>query len=133
VWLEFIILYSLTLFIVINFLELNKIFFLKELVRKRLITKLLIVIFLLSMGGIPPFSGFFIKLMLVKNIIFFMPLNLVLVLILSFLILYLYIRVFTASLINNFINRVSRKPKFTVTFLRMLILSPAPIILFSLV
>lgn len=130
VWLEFIFIYSATLFILIEFMNQNRLSRLKDLIKHSFNMKLLLIIFLLRIGGIPPFSGFFIKLILIKNIIYH-PIRLILVIIISFLILYLYIRIFSISLLNNYSIFCYNKYKKSAVIL--FFLSPAPVVLLSLI
>jgi len=90
-WVEFMMVYTgLLLFTTFLFYS-AKAIMVKDLINFSFYRKGILIITLFRMGGIPPFSGFFIKLILLKQIVVLSAYLSFLVLSFSFIVLYIYI------------------------------------------
>jgi len=111
-WLEFIISYSIIFFAFTFTIFHEKLNSYSSLVKSRFNTRLFCVSHLLNLGGIPPFLGFFLKVMVLKTIVKGRGGLSILLIILSFTILYVYIQiiipllVFNIKIINNNFNSI---------------------------
>lgn len=108
IWFLYFILYSILSFTVIwifyNFklFNINQIF---NLNRNNLFFKIFIFIPLLSLGGLPPFLGFFPKWIVIETIIFFNSFFLLtFILFLTLITLYFYLRIIYSILLINYLE-----------------------------
>nr|YP_010507207.1 NADH dehydrogenase subunit 2 [Amara ovata]UXF64358.1 NADH dehydrogenase subunit 2 [Amara ovata] len=104
IWLIYFIMYSFISFTLINMLNNFKIFYLKQMysfMNKNLLIKFSLLLNLLSLGGLPPFLGFFPKWMLIQYLsnnymylLFFM-------IMMTLITLFFYLRIMYTSLIMS--------------------------------
>nr|ALO70897.1 NADH deshydrogenase subunit 2 [Scaphisoma boleti] len=106
IWLIYFLIYALmTIFLTMNF-HINNIFFFNQMIslmNKNIIFKFFFIFNFLSLGGIPPFIGFFPKWLIIHNLINMKFYNLALLMILLTLFtLFFYTRLMFSSLLLNF-------------------------------
>lgn len=107
IWLIYFLIYSLInllicmIFFILNIFYINQIFFSNI----KLIIKLTIIFNLLSLGGLPPFLGFFPKWIIINYLIInkFFILTFIFIII-RLIILFFYIRITYSSFILNYIK-----------------------------
>lgn len=102
IWFYYLIIYSLLLIIMLFMIYKLNIFYVNQTIMNEefLINKLTFWLTLLSIGGLPPFLGFSIKLIVIEyridNIIIF---NLIAIIIFSLLVIFFYLRICYLSII----------------------------------
>nr|YP_009441838.1 NADH dehydrogenase subunit 2 [Ips sexdentatus]AOY39591.1 NADH dehydrogenase subunit 2 [Ips sexdentatus] len=129
-WMIYFVIYSFINLSIIFILNLNKIYFLSQInqISANKTIKLLFMMNFLSLGGLPPFIGFFIKWMtlneMILNKMFFLPIILIS---LTLIALFTYSRITFSSLtlsISQNLNFLSNnKTMFTLSFFSYFLLS----------
>lgn len=113
-WLEFFFVYSF--FIVtlgVHLFSVNVTEF-SDMLEKPAILRIIICAQFLNLGGLPPFSGFFLKLFVIKLMIIERVWAIVFLLILSFLTLYLYLQLCIALLLSTPLILYNEKPRHKI-------------------
>nr|YP_010238965.1 NADH dehydrogenase subunit 2 [Megalinus hunanensis]QTE20680.1 NADH dehydrogenase subunit 2 [Megalinus hunanensis] len=105
IWLHYFIIYFIISINIIIIFYANNIFYLKQLFvsfNKNFMIKLFFILNFLSLGGLPPFLGFFPKWITIQNLVEnnFIMLSLIMI-ILTLIILYYYMRITFSSLMIN--------------------------------
>nr|YP_006234050.1 NADH dehydrogenase subunit 2 [Archaeocroton sphenodonti]AET63103.1 NADH dehydrogenase subunit 2 [Archaeocroton sphenodonti] len=95
-WVFYLILYILIFFKIFNILKKNHLISMSNLMFKKINTnmKLLLISMMLSLGGMPPFLGFFMKLMSIFFIIKVSLVSAIILAISSLVNIYFYVRIF---------------------------------------
>lgn len=99
-WFNYLIIYIIMIFPVIYYVRKKKLISLVDIIKER--NKLIIIIIMLRIAGIPPFLGFFLKwfvfIIIIKISIFYI----IILIICSVVIFYVYFRIIYDILIGNF-------------------------------
>nr|QTZ18955.1 NADH dehydrogenase subunit 2 [Azana sp. WQY005] len=105
-WKLYFIIYSFLMFLMIMIFNLYNIFFLNQMFSLFIYffnLKFLFLINLLSMGGLPPFMGFFSKWMVIQSLMNFNQFFLIFILIItSMIVLYYYLRITYSAFMLNY-------------------------------
>lgn len=117
IWIEFFLIYSMFLVTLCLFIEKFRLKRFRSLLKKSTLCRLMFCSQLLNLGGLPPLSGFFLKLFIIKIIMLENLRAIILLLGLSFLTLYIYIQISIPLLIappakRNNINKTGRVALF---------------------
>jgi len=124
VWFEFMIFYSFLFLLLCNFLRWEKIFTYNNLINKNMITRFVLSAQLFNLGGVPPLTGFFLKILIIKSVIRSNTGWAVMLLLISFFMLYFYLQLITPLILATPIKYIKikiTKPQIITLFL---ILSP---------
>lgn len=144
IWLLYFLIYSILTFTIVYFFNLFKIYYLNQLFSLYFSSKLIkffIFLNLLSLGGLPPFLGFFPKWIVIQNLTANNQLLILFIIILITLItLYFYLRIcYSAFIINHSennwlnniqINKIQLRIFFTLSFSSIFSLILMPIFYF---
>jgi len=131
-WLEFIVVYTSLFLFMVFLLHLNRAALLKDMINTSFRLKLIFLITLFRIGGVPPFSGFFIKLFLLKQLLIFSSYLAVLLLMLSFAVLYLYLILVSVVGVNRVGGAFNKKHLLKLIVVCRVINSPLFVIAFNL-
>lgn len=108
IWITYLIVYSLIIFTIIFLFFYQQIFHISSLIinkRNKTSIKIIIFISLLSLGGLPPFTGFFIKWIIIQELIITSNFSCLLVLLLfALLTLFFYVRIILFALLISHIS-----------------------------
>lgn len=130
IWFILLSLYRFILFFLTIFFSRNKIVFIerRDFYSISYLNKIYIFFIILSIAGIPPLLGFFIKIRVLLILLEAKKLILSFVLVLSsIIIIFMYVRIFLRGLLTfNLINKnnYNRKNYITIIYIVILILSP---------
>ena len=126
VWIIFLIFYGMILSFILFLLLSSNCQKFSSLLSIRLPYKVLCIVRFLNLAGLPPFSGFFIKLLLLKNFLGWAPLILIiLILNISLMVLFSYLILTYYRLRSNFQSRPA-KINFSLFFLLVLMIYILP-------
>lgn len=106
IWLIYFLIYTILTFTIIYFFNLFKIYYINQLFSiyfSSKIIKFFIFLNLLSLGGLPPFLGFFPKWIVIQNITFNNQIFIIIIIIIITLVtLYFYLRICYSAFIINY-------------------------------
>nr|YP_010502590.1 NADH dehydrogenase subunit 2 [Basilepta melanopus]UXC97417.1 NADH dehydrogenase subunit 2 [Basilepta melanopus] len=128
IWMIYFLIYTLITLVIVYSLNFSKIYFLHQMSSYKMnkITNLMMNINFLSMGGLPPFLGFFPKWLTINFLIWNNNYLIALILILSTLIyLFIYTRIiFSSMTLLNTKMKIQEliKPKFSIMMINFLIM-----------
>nr|YP_010448464.1 NADH dehydrogenase subunit 2 [Codonobdella sp. B45A]UTS56335.1 NADH dehydrogenase subunit 2 [Codonobdella sp. B45A] len=113
----FITLKKLNMNLYKNFMLLNK---------NSLINIVLVLMMIMSMAGLPPFTGFFLKLMVMYNMVSISTTLMILLVLISIMSLYFYLNMSYNSLLNTYLNKGvnNYKMKKMVSLVSIFMLTP---------
>ena len=118
-WKIYFIIYSFltyTIILILNNYNLNFLFQIFFFNKKNSIKKLIIFFNIFSLGGLPPFLGFFPKFIIIQNLVLNYQNTLLIIILFSSLItLYYYLRIAYSSFLFNFIKIKNYKLNFKKT------------------
>nr|YP_004021090.1 NADH dehydrogenase subunit 2 [Ammothea carolinensis]ACY00249.1 NADH dehydrogenase subunit 2 [Ammothea carolinensis] len=121
IFIIYFIIYSLILFMIISFM---KIFSIKYIMQMLIMNNIYFTLNIMSMAGLPPFSGFMMKWMIINLMMNFSMIFLSMIMILSSMIsLYFYLRLIMLSFMMSFIKlkwNVKINYKLTKNYLNMM-------------
>lgn len=131
IWIWYFIVYALTTIIIIYILKINNISYLKQLfitLKNQPITKFLLILNFISLGGLPPFIGFFPKWITIQAIIInnYIIVS-VIIIVITLITLFFYIRITFSTIVLsaneiNFFNSI-KKNSFVFLLLNFITLS----------
>nr|YP_009332010.1 NADH dehydrogenase subunit 2 [Amblyomma sculptum]APH07707.1 NADH dehydrogenase subunit 2 [Amblyomma sculptum] len=105
-WLTYLLIYSTLIFKIsssltkVNFINMTSLFF----INNKYPEKISIISMMLSLGGMPPFLGFFIKLMSIIILINNFNIIIIILIMSSMINIYFYLRIFTPLLFLNYFS-----------------------------
>nr|YP_007475015.1 NADH dehydrogenase subunit 2 [Amblyomma cajennense]AFU55264.1 NADH dehydrogenase subunit 2 [Amblyomma cajennense] len=105
-WLTYLLIYSTLIFKIsssltkVNFINMTSLFF----INNKYPGKISIISMMLSLGGMPPFLGFFIKLMSIIILINNFNIIIIILIMSSMINIYFYLRIFTPLLFLNYFS-----------------------------
>ena len=123
------------LFYFLNNLKINN-FSNINIINKTNITRIITLsLIILSLAGLPPFTGFFLKIIVIFLIININIIYMIIIIILSILSLYFYLNIVYNLLLNSYINNdtnVKYRYKKTLNILSIFIYTPIIILLYAM-
>nr|AHF21613.1 NADH dehydrogenase subunit 2 [Argas sp. SpringbokSA-QMS95171] len=130
-WTVYFLIYVMMILMIIHFcLKMNISFVTQINTINQIKMKLYFIILLMSLGGLPPFLGFFIKMMSIKTIINFIPVILLFLISSSLLNLFFYTRIIYPQLLKMYHKNIFILTKkkslimFPIQFLSLYIIIP---------
>lgn len=129
IWIVYLIIYSIINFIIINFFKKNSIFYINQIQQftKTIFNKINYTIIIIRLGGLPPFIGFIPKWIVIQTIAsinIFLPL--VIIIIISLITLFYYLRIMTTIIIinteiNKWVLEERNKPEIIIFIINILL------------
>nr|UYB78730.1 NADH dehydrogenase subunit 2 [Ornithodoros turicata] len=116
-WLMYMLIYTTILAFIINFMHINSMNFINQTISFSKENSLYIIILLMSLGGMPPMIGFFMKWMSLKIIIFNMYMLSIPLIISSLINLYFYTRLTYPFFLKIYLNNKWKLSKFNTMIL----------------
>nr|QGZ10076.1 NADH dehydrogenase subunit 2 [Oncopsis nigrofasciata] len=126
IWLNYMFVYSISLFMLIFMLSSLKVIYLNQMILNEIesMTKITIWILMMSMAGLPPLMGFSMKMMVLEKMIMKKEILMSMIVMLSsIIIIFLYMRIsFTAMMMKSTLNKWMTAKTSNISF-KILILN----------
>lgn len=108
-WVSYIIIYFIIIFSITKILKKTNVFLILDLIKSKIRNndKISLIIYLMSLGGIPPFIGFIIKFLAINIIIKYSIIRIIILIMSSLINIFIYIQIITPILIIFNKNNIS--------------------------